>query len=879
MPQYGQDVWKKLNHTLFKTLESATQYCQHQSITQIELVHWLYHIHQLQDSDWYHILNYYKIDASKIEEDLFNYISSFSKRKTAHSHPAWSESVITSIEKAWFYASVTRHDYCIRSAWLLAILLTTPDYRQELLRYSPEFGNIPVGKIESEFQDLVRQSAESYEQALDGSQSNIATENANQNFDLLHKYCNNLSALAAENKLDPVIGRDTEVRTIIDILLRRRQNNPLLVGEAGVGKTAVIEGLAQEIHQKNVPDSLKDSVIFSLDIGSLLAGASMKGEFEDRLKKLIDEILHYPQPIILFVDEVHTLVGAGGNAGTGDAANLLKPILARSGLKIIGATTWSEYKKHIEKDPALVRRFQQVQIKEPSEEQAIDMLRAISEVLTKHYQVLITDEAITAAVQFSHRYIPTRQLPDKAISLLDTACAKIVMSTSMPSKHSAWLMHKIESAQRQLLILQNEARLSSKSHQSLKDNLQIEIDALQTTLEKHQKEWQIEFDLSKQIQDIRQNIMALSPNEEPQQQNQNELHQKIILLENELAQLQNEEPNIFVSVDENIVAEVVAEWTGIPVGRMLQDEINTVANIQTILSERVLGQDQALSTISKTIQIAKAGFLEKNKPNGVFLLTGPSGVGKTETALALADALFGSEQNLITINMSEYQESHTISSLKGSTPGYVGYGEGGRLTEAVRKKPYSIVLLDEMEKAHPDIHELFYQVFDKGWMEDGEGRYIDFRNTTILMTSNAGSEEIDFYCADHGKTPAYEKIISNLTSVLSKTFPIAFLGRVTLVPYLPIAQEQLLTITILHLNKIIARVKDAQGIDLKYTDNLLQWLVKKCFSHPTGIRHVLYLINTKILPLIVHIWFANSQDSTPNLSLLLDVIDGEIVCI
>lgn len=924
MSEYGQDVWKKLNTTLFKTLESSASYCRMRGVGHIEIAHWLYHLHQLPDSDWRRLLTFYNINTVKIDEDFFNFISHLPEGKT--SNPVWSDTIINLIERAWFFASVSMQDTRIRSAWLLATLLTTSEFRKQLLSYSLEFGNIPVANIEEDFAAVVARSPESVEYAFDGSRSN--NPQAEQGDEavagagsLIEKYCINFSLKAQNSELDPVIGREQEIRTMVDILLRRRQNNPLLVGEAGVGKTAVVEGLALAILHKNVPPALQNNIVLNLDVGALLAGASMKGEFESRLKSLIKEMTDSPRPIILFIDEIHVLVGAGGQAGTGDAANLLKPILARGGLKTVGATTWSEYKKYIEKDPALARRFQVLQIHEPDLEIATDMVRGLVDVFSAHHNILITDSAIRAAVSLSSRYIPSRQLPDKAISLLDTACSRVSMGLTTPPQKIALLQQRLMAQKKNLDVLQNESELSGQEHLAAKETLLQSISTLEDELAVLEQEWQIEYTLSAQIQAIRAQIIevkkqTVQESEEESEENVpelndqqvqeekdtskfkesegtekvgetqtkseaiqadevealsiEELHAQLIALEEELRSVQDEAPSVFAQVDENVVADIVSEWTGIPVGRMMQNEVSAMLGLADTLKERVIGQDDALSLIAKRVQTAKAGLLDENKPRGVFLLVGPSGIGKTETALSLAEALFGGEQNMITINMSEYQESHTVSSLKGAPPGYVGYGEGGVLTEAVRRKPYSIVLLDEIEKAHKDVHEIFYQVFDKGWMEDGEGRYIDFKNTIIIMTSNAASEDIEQYFVDPELVPSNEKILEGIRPQLEKVFPVAFLGRLTIIPYYPLSKDNTEKIVKLHLNKVVTRASTSQGITLTYSDALTRHIVEQCSFHSTGVRHIIHYINDNVLPLIANMWFSRTGVDAENLNYSID---------
>ncbi|RYD31560.1 MAG: type VI secretion system ATPase TssH, partial [Verrucomicrobiaceae bacterium] len=645
-----------------------------------------------------------------------------------------------------------------------------------------------------------------------------------------------LTDRARKGELDPVLCRDDEVRQLIDILMRRRQNNPLLVGEAGVGKTAVVEGFALKLASGDVPDSLKNVILRSLDIGLLQAGASMKGEFEDRLRKVIDEVQKSPKPVILFIDEAHTLMGAGGAEGTGDAANLLKPALARGTLRTVAATTWAEYKKHIEKDPALTRRFQPVKVEEPTEEQCCLMLRGIVDVLEKHHQVEIRNEAVAAAVKLSHRYIPARQLPDKAVSLLDTACARVALSQGAPPASVERSREKIQHLKLELEILDREAK-SGRSDQAAIDaatELLAKEEANLVTLEER---WNSEKEALAKIFETR--ISARGGNAEAA---------AVVALEDALLAAQGDDPLVQSCVDEGAVAQIVADWTGIPVGRMVRDDIKSVLDLAQRLTSRVVGQNHALEMIAKRIVTARAGIDNPSKPIGVFLLAGTSGVGKTETALALAEALYGGESNVITINMSEFQEAHTVSTLKGAPPGYVGYGEGGVLTEAVRRRPYSVVLLDEVEKAHSDVHEIFFQVFDKGVMEDGEGRMIDFKNTIILLTSNAGSELLMSLCKDPELAPEPEKLAEALRKPLLDIFPAALLGRLVTIPYYPLADSTLKMIIRLQLDRIKKRIETQKKIRFNYGDDVVDLILSRCKEADSGGRVVDAILTNTMLP-------------------------------
>jgi type VI secretion system protein VasG len=676
----------------------------------------------------------------------------------------------------------------------------------------------------------------------------------------LAKYATDLTEKARNGKVDPVSGRDEEIRQIVDILMRRRQNNPLLTGEAGVGKTAVVEGFAQRLVRGDVPPPLRGVTLWSLDLGLLQAGASMKGEFEQRLRQVVDEVQASPAPIILFIDEIHTLIGAGGAAGTGDAANLLKPALARGDLRTIGATTWAEYKKYIEKDPALTRRFQVVQVHEPDEAKAVRMLRGLASVLESHHRVQLLDEAIEAAVRLSHRYIPARQLPDKAVSLLDTACARVAVSQHATPPQVDDCRRRIEALEIEANIVAREASVGvdvgSRTH-DVGEALARE----HAELEGLEARWSEEKSVVDALLSVRaalresgtQPDSASSPpsdvNGEPAP-GRDSLLIRLAELKRRLADLQGEAPLILPSVDASVVASVVADWTGIPVGRMVKNEMAAVLNLADTLDRRVVGQRHALDMIAKRIQTSRARLDNPNKPIGVFLLCGTSGVGKTETALALAEALYGGEQNVITINMSEFQEAHTVSTLKGAPPGYVGYGEGGILTEAVRRRPYSVVLLDEVEKAHSDVHEIFFQVFDKGWMEDGEGRYIDFKNTIILLTSNVGSDVIMRMCRDPGQPPAPDTLAAALREPLLDVFPAALLGRVVTVPYYPLSDAIMESIVRLQLERIRRRIADNHGIPFEFDDNAVKLIVSRCTEAESGGRVIDALLTNTVLPRI-----------------------------
>ncbi|QKJ05050.1 type VI secretion system ATPase TssH [Yersinia mollaretii] len=847
-----KNLFGKLDATLFKGIESATTICKLRGNPYVELVHWINQLWHQEDNDLKHIIRYFAVDVEAFERGLAKALANLPVGASSISD--FSYHIELAIERAWIHASLECLDTRIRSGHLLLAMLTNMELRRALFSIAPEMEKISLEHLNSDFNFITQESPETYEAATDGSpmyDGALPGEASNaigsKNTATLAQYTTDLTALAREGKIDPVLGRNHEISTMVDILLRRRQNNPLLTGEAGVGKTAVVEGLALAIAAGEMPPALSQVSLLMLDVIALSAGASMKGEFEARLKNVLDEAMASPTPVILFIDEVHTLVGAGGNAGTGDAANLLKPALARGQLRTIGATTWSEFKRHIEKDPALTRRFQVLQVAEPDEETAICMLRGLTPALEKHHGVWIMDEALQAAVRLSHRYIPARQLPDKAISLLDTACARVAVQQFSPPKELQQLTFQSETAQTELLSLE-KARHFGKGQDERTEQLQTAISQHSEAVTQLDQRWQAERELVAEITATRVALYELVSQPTPDEEKCQEQQQQLARLEEQLSQARSAQPLVQAEVNANVIANIVADWTGIQVGQMLKDDIRAVLELPQRLEERVIGQPHALVQLSENIMTARAGMADPRKPLGVFMLVGPSGVGKTETALAIAESMYGGEQNLITINMSEYQESHTVSSLKGSPPGYVGYGEGGVLTEAVRRKPYSVVLLDEIEKAHPDVHELFFQVFDKGQMEDGEGRSIDFKNTILLLTSNVGSELLSNLLADPDTAPDQDGILSALQPELLKVFPAAFLGRVTVIPYLPLQQSALQHIVRLHLDRISERLQSQHQLTLQYSDKVVEDVVSRCAVAETGARMLIRYIEQNITP-------------------------------
>ncbi|WP_051304940.1 type VI secretion system ATPase TssH [Chitinilyticum litopenaei] len=848
------ELFGRLNSTLFQSLESATRFARYRNHARVELAHWLNLLLQLPNSDVHLVATAAGIDLARLSGDVTEALNRLPQQDAGID---FAPELEHAVERGWIYASLKFRAARIRGAHLLLALLEDPASVQALQRISKEFRLLGAAVLMENWSAWLAGSPES-DQAEGDQLPQPAAAGAGDELlmnqgNAIERFTKDLTRQARDGQIDQVSCRDHEIRQLIDILIRRRQNNPLLVGEAGVGKTAVVEGLALRIATGQVPELLQDVRLLELDIALMQAGASVKGEFENRLKQLIAEVQSSSQPVILFIDEAHTLIGAGGAAGTGDAANLLKPALARGKLRTIAATTWSEYKRYIEKDPALTRRFQTIQVQEPSEEAAMDMLRAVTLQLQNHHKVVVLDEAVQAAVRLSHRYIPARQLPDKAISLLDTACARVAMSQSQAPGEIELLRAGIAKKQQLLLILQQEVEQGYPHGEriaGLQDELQQDL-LREAVL---QQRWDAEQQLVNSITALTRTLLAneaeagaSATDEEVTVLDRDALREELLALKAELQQLQSDGKLVHPCVDGSAVAGLVADWTGIPVGRMLQDEQDAVLKLAETLGARVLGQDHAMEAISRQIKISRAGLEDPQKPAGVFLLVGPSGVGKTETALALADALYGGEEHLICINMSEFQEPHTVSTLKGAPPGYVGYGEGGVLTEAVRRRPYSVVLLDEIEKAHPDIHEVFYQVFDKGWMEDGEGRFIDFRNTLILMTANVGDERIMSLCEDPELAPPADVIERELRQDLRAVFPAAFLGRVKTVPYYPLSPTLFMRLVAMKLGKVARRLAERHGAELLWDEAVLAWIHARCDQVESGARIIDALINSEVL--------------------------------
>jgi type VI secretion system protein VasG len=855
----------KLNDTTRNTLEAAAGFCLARTHYDIEVEHFLLKLLDVTDSDLPRVLKQFGVDKSRLTGDLTR---SLDKLKSGNARtPAFSPTLTDMLSEAWTIGSIDFGSAQVRTGFCILAIAGSGDLSRLMREVTREFQKISAEALHKDFWNIVAGSPEDQETAqavplgvesLPQGAAGIPAAGKQQN---LNQFTIDLTANAKAGKIDAVLGRDHEIRQIIDILTRRRQNNPILTGEAGVGKTAVVEGFALRVAAGDVPPVLKNVTIRSLDLALLQAGAGVKGEFENRLKGLIEEVKSSPSPIILFIDEAHTMIGAGGPAGQGDAANLLKPALARGELRTIAATTWSEYKKFFEKDAALARRFQVVKVEEPTEEQCMVMLRGIVSSLEKHHNVRILDEAVRSATKFSHRYLAGRQLPDKAVSVMDTACARLSLGQNATPPLIEDAMRQVDDLEVQQRVLERETAVGVDHSERLANiaRQKTEVAARLTTLEERRGK---ELSLVSRIRDIRTQLeSAVAPAAAPPASmsaaggtaakpatDAAALRAELEKLNTELDALQGDSPLMRVCVDTQIVGEVISAWTGIPVGKMQQDEINTVLHLKDLMAVRVIGQNHALEAIAQRISTNRAGMDDPVKPVGVFMLVGPSGVGKTETALALADFLYGGERNLITINMSEFQEAHTVSSLKGAPPGYVGYGEGGVLTEAVRRRPYSVVLLDECEKAHPDVLELFYQVFDKGNMEDGEGREIDFKNTIIILTSNACTDLLMKLTADPETTPSAEGLAKALKPELNKIFKPAFMGRLVTVPYFPLRDEAMKQIVTLKLAKIQRRIRDNHKIELTYDPAVVAEVAKRCTEVESGARNVDNILTNTMLP-------------------------------
>ena len=829
----------KLNPTLRDTLEGAAGLAMANSQYNVEIEHWLSKLLEHPDTDLIKIAEAYDLDSETMARQLTESIEGFKKGNTRP--PALSQTLVDLVTQSWLLASAEYGHPQVTSGHLITAALLDGSLSSQIKNSITSLSSLSGEALKSYLPTVVGTTSESALIQQQESSNRNASGPAQADpmaGSALKRFTVDLTEKARGDDIDPVLGRDQEIRQLIDVLMRRRQNNPILTGEPGVGKTAVVEGLAQRIVKDDVPTPIKGVKLLSLDMGLLEAGASVKGEFENRLKAVIQEVKDSPDPIIMFIDEAHTLIGAGGREGQGDAANLMKPALARGEFRTIAATTYAEYKKYFEKDPALTRRFQVVNVDEPDEVRAINMMRGIARSLEQHHKIMILDEAIEAAVKLSSRYIPARHLPDKAVSLLDTACARVALSQEATPA-------SIEDAQKSVQQLKINLELFEKEQLSqggLDDKIsqyQSELTETEQRLAELEAQWQKERE---QVTDIQ----ALFKKRAEQPDNSDTTEQ-LNKARTALAGLQGESPMVYLSVDANAIASVVANWTGIPVGRMMTDQLKSVLALEDRLRERVVGQDHALHAVAEAIRTSRAGLMDPRKPIGVFLMIGTSGAGKTETALALAEALYGGEQNLITLNMSEFKEEHKVSMLLGAPAGYVGYGEGGVLTEAVRRKPYSVVLLDEMEKAHPGIQDVFYNLFDKGTIKDGEGRDIDFRNTVVIMTSNACSGSIAEYCEQN---PVFndKELLEAVRPELLGHFRPAFLGRTTIIPYSPLSREVLVTIVDINMKRIERRIHEHYGAEFSFDDSVVQHIVDRCQDPDTGARNVENVISRSILP-------------------------------
>jgi type VI secretion system protein VasG len=890
----------KLNRLGYEAFMKGWRHAKGTGNRNVELAHLVMQMAQQENSDFTLAANHFKLDRAKLLMDATAAVNGFKRNETEM--PGFSVQVYESLQRGWEYATLFFGETQIRTGAVLVGALKAPELSRALNRISTEFAKINVDQLASEHRTIWQTSEEENLRPMDGSglaaagtDGATATAAGAKGTTALDRFSIDLTEKAKSGTMDPILGRDEEIRQIIDVLMRRRQNNPILTGEAGVGKTAVVEGFAQRIVSGDVPPPLKGVRLLSLDIGLMQAGASMKGEFEQRLRSVIDEVQNSPTPIILFIDEAHTLIGAGGAAGTGDAANLMKPALARGTLRTIAATTWAEYRQYFEKDPALTRRFQPVQIDEPDVARAVTMLRGLVGPMEKHHKVRISDEAVVAAAELSARYIPARQLPDKAVSLLDTACARVAISQAATPAAIADLKVLIEARKQELDAQTRDEEIGSSDEERVVE-IKQEIADAEAKLAEYEGEFEKERTIIGEVLKLRDAIGAAvgkaaekvkalvsgdkaEPAAEPAPAEGAPAEQPVAVeatdedpavkraeLKSKLGELNVIEPDrrmVYAHVDAQAVASVVSDWTGIPVGRMVKDEVETVLNLANILNKRVVGQDHGLEMIAKRIETNRAKLDNPNKPIGVFMLCGPSGVGKTETALTLAENLYGGEQNVITINMSEFQEAHTVSTLKGAPPGYVGYGEGGRLTEAVRRKPYSVVLLDEVEKAHPDVHEIFFQVFDKGQMEDGTGRRIDFKNTLIILTSNVGTDVIMRATATGAEKVDPEELATALRPSLLEVFPPALIGRLVVVPYFPLSGPMLGGIVRLQLNRIKSRIAQNHDAEFVYDDKVVDAIVAKCNDPDSGGRMIDNIITNTMLPALSREFLKRSLDKTP----------------
>ncbi|WP_417552553.1 type VI secretion system ATPase TssH [Marinomonas fungiae] len=833
----------KLSTTCRAAFEGAASLAVSHKHHAIELEHIVLALTQKPETGARQALSRYGVNVDQLQGDILAVFERFDKGHTGA--PSFSPNVVELIRKAWLLSSLEYGDQEVTGNALLVALFKEPAMALQLTSQLSSLRQFDQEDFVRNGPNLIKlENKQAGQSSTSSGAGEIAAPSPNQGESALASYTLDLTGRARAGQLDPVVGREGEIRQLIDILCRRRQNNPILTGEAGVGKTAVVEGLAQRIVDGDVPDSLADVDIRILDLTLLQAGAGVRGEFENRLKGVVDEVKQSPKPIILFIDEAHTLIGAGNSGGQGDAANILKPALARGELRTIAATTWAEYKKYFEKDAALTRRFQVVKVEEPSLENAMRMLRTLAPYFEQHHQVMILDEAIRDAVVMSKRYISGRQMPDVCVSVLDTACSRVNLELRNPPAALDNLKALLDQNMRELTALEREDNFHGGFTEEV-NALRLTIDQLESETIRVEQAWQTEKALVEQILALREEMRELQPEQALELAS---LKDSLNSALEELTVLQGEAPLVRPHVDSQVVAEVISSWTGIPAGRMISSEIQKVLTVQSELQKRIIGQDHALDAVSQSVRISSAKLKDPKQPIGVFMFCGSSGVGKTETALALADLLYGGEQNLTVINMSEFKEEHKVSLLMGSPPGYVGYGEGGVLTEAVRRKPFSVILLDEMEKAHPGVQDIFYQIFDKGSMKDSEGRDIDFRNTLIIMTSNAGTETISQYYADPDTAPAPEKLEGLIKDEMLQHFKPAFLGRTRLVPFLPLTDDVMSNIIRLQLNRVGQRLAEQYQAKFSFSDAVIDTIVGRCKEVDTGARNAIHIINRTLLP-------------------------------
>lgn len=871
-------LFGRLDSTAYKALESATVLCKTRGNPYVELVHLINQILMGDRCDLHDILVYFNIDEARVSKDMVRALDALPRGASSISD--FAPAIEKAVKDGWMAASLVYKSALIRTGHLILAIKQDQELTRLLNDISSEFLKINGDLLQEKFEEITASSKESVgsvaggaEEAATGQAGQMLSNPAMGKGEALALYTVDLTEEAKNGKIDNIVGRDEEIRKMINILMRRRQNNPILTGEAGVGKTAVVEGFAKRLAEGDVPDCLKGTVLKSLDLGLLQAGASMKGEFENRLKQVIEEVQSSDTPIILFIDEAHRLIGAGGSAGQNDAANLLKPALARGQLRCIAATTVQEYAKYFEKDPALTRRFENILVEEPDDDKAVQMLRGMVGMLEKHHKVRVLDEALEATVKLSRRYIPARQLPDKGVSILDTACAKVALSQSAEPAELEFSRRKLEALNLEQEILQRE---NSEGYAHAE-----ELEALSKKIQKEQNHYDELMQRLDSIKSKANEYFSLRDQgrEEAKAQGKvdEDLEKQLQKSRDELNALQGETPMLLPEVDSQAVSSVISDWTGIPLGRMVKDEIKSVLNLSSYLQQRVIGQSHAMDLIAKRLMTARASLADPKRPIAVLMLAGPSGVGKTETALALAEQLYGTENNLITINMSEFQEAHTVSTLKGAPPGYVGYGEGGVLTEAVRRRPYSVVLLDEIEKAHKDVHEVFFQVFDKGQMEDGSGRLINFRNCVIILTTNAGDEEIVNLCSDENNLPDMKTLEEVARPALRKVFPAALLGRLSVIPYYPLGKDALNHIVDLKLKKIVKRVKENYRAEFTYSQALRDEIISRCNNAASGARLIDAIVNNDLLPDISAAFLEQIMKGKELKTVSADAKDGKFV--